>query len=113
MCGPGAPWTPPQGGCPTLPPLGGCCVTVHDPSPAHAGGSCLPCQGVSPTGPALQLDFLWVVRRIDVVTNTDTFVTCINVRVEVTLIALLSLLKGLYDGCNLLSSLGHELTLTR
>jgi len=49
MCGPGAPWTPPQGGCPTLPPLGGCCVTVHDPSPAHAGGSCLPCQGVSPT----------------------------------------------------------------
>ena len=30
-------------------PLGGCCVTVHDPSPAHAGGSCLPCQGVSPT----------------------------------------------------------------
>jgi len=23
-------------------PLGGCCVTVHDPSPAHAGGSCHP-----------------------------------------------------------------------
>jgi len=30
-------------------PLGGCCVTVHDPSPAHAGGSCHPCQGVCPT----------------------------------------------------------------
>jgi len=23
-------------------PLGGCCVTGHDPSPAHAGGSCHP-----------------------------------------------------------------------
>jgi len=49
MCGPGAPWTLPQGACPTLPPWGGCCVTVHDLSPAHVGGSCHPCQGVSPT----------------------------------------------------------------
>jgi len=31
-------------------PLGGCCVTVHDPSPAHAGGTCHPFQGASPTG---------------------------------------------------------------
>jgi len=54
-------------------------------------------------GPALPLVLLLVVRRIDVVTDTDTFVTCINVRVEVTLIALLRLLKGLYDGWNLLS----------
>jgi len=46
-------------------------------------------------GPSLQLVLLLVVRRIDVVTDADTFVTCINVRVEVTLIALLSLLKGL------------------
>ena len=42
-------------------------------------------------GPSLQLVLLLVVRRIDVVTNADTFVTCINVRVEVTLIALLRL----------------------
>jgi len=54
-------------------------------------------------GPALQLVLLLVVRRLDVGTNTDTFVTCINVRVGVTLIALLSLLQGLYDGWNLLS----------
>jgi len=54
-------------------------------------------------GPALQLVLLLVVRRIDVVTDTDTFVTCIHVRVEVRLIALLSLLQGLYDGWNLLS----------
>jgi len=64
-------------------------------------------------GPALQLVLLLVVRRIDVATDADTFVTCINVRVEVTLIALLSLLQGLYDGWNLLSKIGHELTLTR
>jgi len=50
MCGPGAPWTPPPRGLSHATPLGGCCVTVHDPSPAHAGGSCHPCQGVSPTG---------------------------------------------------------------
>jgi len=46
------PWgsldTPPTGVSHAT-PLGGRCVTVHDPSPAHAGGSCLPCQGVSPT----------------------------------------------------------------
>jgi len=42
-------------------------------------------------GSALQLVLLLVFRRIDVVTDTDTFVTCIHVRVEVTLIALLSL----------------------
>jgi len=54
-------------------------------------------------GLALQLVLLLVVRRIDVVTDADTFVTCINVRIEVTLIALLSLLQGLYDGWNLLS----------
>jgi len=54
-------------------------------------------------GPALQLVFLLVVRRIDVVTDPDTFVTCINIHVEVTLTALLSLLKGLYDGWYLLS----------
>ena len=46
------PWgsldTPPRG-LSHATPLGGCCVTVYDPSPAHAGGSCLPCQGVSPT----------------------------------------------------------------
>jgi len=45
------PWgsldTPPRG-LPHATPLGGCCVTVHDPSPAHAGGSCHPCQGVYP-----------------------------------------------------------------
>jgi len=49
MCGPGAPWTPPPRGLSHATPLGGCCVTVHDPFPAHAGGSCHPCQGVSPT----------------------------------------------------------------
>jgi len=54
-------------------------------------------------GPSFQLVLLLVVRRIDVVTDTDTFVTCINVRVEVTLIAFLRLLKGLCDGWNLLS----------
>jgi len=54
-------------------------------------------------GPALQRVLLLVVRRIDVVTDADTFVTCINVRVEVSLIALLSLLQGLYDGWNFLS----------
>jgi len=54
-------------------------------------------------GPALQLVLLLVVRRIDVVTNTDTFVSCIEVRVKVTFIALLSLLQGLYDGWDLLS----------
>jgi len=54
-------------------------------------------------GPALQLVLLLVVRRIDVDTDTDTFVTCINGRVEVSVIALLSLLQGLYDGCNLLT----------
>jgi len=54
-------------------------------------------------GPALQLVFLLVVLRIDEVTDTDTFVTCINVRVEIMLIVLLSLLQGLCDGWNLLS----------
>jgi len=54
-------------------------------------------------GPALQLVLLLVVRRIDVVTDADTFVTCMNVRVEVTLIVFLSLLQGLYDGWNFLS----------
>jgi len=54
-------------------------------------------------GPALQLVLLLVVRRIDVVTDTDTFVTCIHVRVEDTLIALLSLFQGLYDGWNSMS----------
>jgi len=49
MCGPGAPWTPPPRGLSHATPLVGCCVTVHDPSPAHAGGSRHPCQGVSPT----------------------------------------------------------------
>jgi len=53
--------------------------------------------------PALQLVLLFVVRRMDVVTDADTFVTSIHVRVEVTLIALLSLLQGLYDSRNLLS----------
>jgi len=43
-------------------------------------------------GPALQLVLLLVVLRIDVVTDEDTFVTRIHVRVEVTLIALLGLL---------------------
>jgi len=42
-------------------------------------------------GPALQLVLLFVVRRIDVVTGTDTFVPCIKVRIDVTLIALLRL----------------------
>jgi len=54
-------------------------------------------------GPALQLVLLLVVRRIDVGTDTETFVTCMNVRVEVTLIALLRLLQNLHDGRNLLS----------
>ena len=54
-------------------------------------------------GLALQLVLLLVVRRIDVVADTDTFVTCIHVRVEVTLIALMCLLQGLYDGRNILS----------
>jgi len=54
-------------------------------------------------GPAFQLVLLLVVSRIDVVTDTDTLVPCIHVRVEVTLIALLGLLKGLYNGRNLLS----------
>jgi len=54
-------------------------------------------------GPALQLVLLLVVRRIDVVTDADMFVTCINVRVEVTLIALLRLLQGLHDGRKFLS----------
>jgi len=54
-------------------------------------------------GPALQLVLLLVVRSIDVVTDTDTFGTCILVRVEVTLIALLNLVQSLYDGWNLLS----------
>jgi len=54
-------------------------------------------------GPALQLVLLLVVRRIHVVAETDTFVTRINVRVEVTLIALLCLLQGFYDGWFLLS----------
>jgi len=54
-------------------------------------------------GPALQLVLLLVVRRINVVTDTDTFVTCTNVQVEVTLIALLLLLQGVYDGWILLS----------
>jgi len=53
-------------------------------------------------GPALQLVLLLVVRRIDVVTDADTLVTCIHVRVEVTLEELLSLLQGLYDGWDLL-----------
>jgi len=52
MCGPGAPWTPPPRGLSHATPLVGCCVTVHDPSPAHAGGSCHPCQGVVTTRPA-------------------------------------------------------------
>jgi len=54
-------------------------------------------------GPALQLVLLLVVSRKNVVTDADTLVTCIHVRVEVTLIALLGLLKGLYDNRNLLS----------
>jgi len=54
-------------------------------------------------GPALQLVLLLMVRRVDVVTDADTFVTGINVRVEVTLIALLRLLQGFYDGWYLLS----------
>jgi len=54
-------------------------------------------------GPALQLVLLLVVHHKDVVTDADTFVTCIHVRVEVTLTALLGLLKCLYDGWNLLS----------
>jgi len=54
-------------------------------------------------GPALLLVLLLVVRREDLVTDADTFVTCINVRVEVTLIALLRLLQGLHDVRNLLS----------
>jgi len=54
-------------------------------------------------GPALQLVLLLVVRRIDVVTDADTLVTCIHARVEVTLIALLGPLQSLYDGRNLLS----------
>jgi len=54
-------------------------------------------------GPALQIVLLLVVRRIDFVTNADTFVTCINVRVEVTLIAMLRLFQGLHEGRNLLS----------
>jgi len=29
-------------------PLGGCCVTVHDPSPAHAGGRVTPDRGFPP-----------------------------------------------------------------
>jgi len=64
-------------------------------------------------GPALQLVLWLVISRIDVVIEADTFVTCIHVRVEVTLVALMGLLQGLYDGRNLLSQLGHELTLTR
>jgi len=64
-------------------------------------------------GPALQLVLLLVVRRIDVATDADTLVTCIHIRVEVTLTALLSLLQGLYDGRNFLCQLGHELTLAR
>jgi len=54
-------------------------------------------------GPPLKLVLLLVARHIDVVTDTDTLVTCIHVRVEVTHIALLSLLQGLYDGWDLLS----------
>jgi len=54
-------------------------------------------------GPDLQLFLLLVVSRIDVVTDMDTLVPCIHVRVEVMLIALLGLLQGLYDGRNLLS----------
>jgi len=54
-------------------------------------------------GPACKLVLLLVVRRKDVVTNTDTFVPCRDIRVKVTLIALLSLLQGLYDGWDLLS----------
>jgi len=53
-------------------------------------------------GPALPLILLLVVLRIDEVTDADTFVSCIYVRVEVTLIALLSLLQGLYEGVDLL-----------
>ena len=52
------PWgsldTPP-GGLSHATPLGGCCVTVHDPSPAHAGGSGHPCQGVSRTLTTIKL----------------------------------------------------------
>jgi len=54
-------------------------------------------------GHSLQLVLLLVVRRIDVVTDTDTFVMCIHVRVEIALIALLSDLQGLYDGWKFLS----------
>jgi len=43
-------------------------------------------------GPALQLVLLFVVCRIDVVTNAETYDTCIHVRVALTLIALLGLL---------------------
>jgi len=53
--------------------------------------------------PALQLVLSLVVRCTDVVTNADTFVTCIKVRIEVTLIALLRLLQSLHGGRNLLS----------
>jgi len=54
-------------------------------------------------GPALQLVLLLVVRRIDLISDADTFATWIHVLVEATLIALLGLLQGLYDGRNLLS----------
>jgi len=54
-------------------------------------------------GPALQLVLLLEIIRIDVVTDAGTFVTCIHVRVEVTLVALMGLPQGLYDGRNLLS----------
>jgi len=62
-------------------------------------------------GPALQLVPLLAVCRIDVVSNADTVDTCIQVRVKVTLIALLDLSQGLYDGQEFLSQLGPEFTL--
>jgi len=54
-------------------------------------------------GLAFQLVLLLLVRRIDVVTDADTSVTCIHIRVEVGLIALLGLLQGLHDGRSFLS----------
>jgi len=54
-------------------------------------------------GPALKLVLFLVVSRIDIVTDTNTLVLCIRVRVDVTLIALLGLLNGLYDGRSFLS----------
>jgi len=61
--------------------------------------------------PALHLVLLLVVSRLDAVMDADSLVSCIHVRVEVALIAFLSLLLGLYDGRDVLYQLGHELTI--